>query len=226
MSHTVRSHLRVRARDYDAAIRIFVPHYDEMLSALVGWLTGHVPPQGLVVDLGAGTGALAERILQALPVRTCLVDIDADMLRIASERLERFPGRFEARHASFDDPLPPCDAVVASLSLHHVPEVEAKRALYGRIREALRPGGVLLVADAAVGETGPGRERLFAEWARWMEACGVKPAEVRGHFAQWAGEDRYQPLSVELRLLEEAGFPQPDCFFRRGVATVFGAFAP
>jgi tRNA (cmo5U34)-methyltransferase len=226
MSHTVRSHLRVRAHDYDAAIRIFVPHYDEMLSALVRWLDGHVPPQGLVVDLGAGTGALAERILAALPVRVCLVDIDEDMLRVAAERLARFADRIEPRHASFDDPIPPCDAVVASLSLHHVAERDAKLALYRRIREVLRPGGVLLVADATVAQTGPARERVFAEWARWMEACGVEPDEVQGHFAQWAEEDHYQPLAVELRLLAEAGFVQPDCFFRSGVATLFGGFVP
>jgi methylase of polypeptide subunit release factors len=48
-----------------------------VLATIVHWLDGHVPADGLVVELGAGTGALAAAILDALPeVRVQLVDID------------------------------------------------------------------------------------------------------------------------------------------------------
>ncbi|MGH7575997.1 MAG: class I SAM-dependent methyltransferase [Longimicrobiales bacterium] len=43
--------------------------------------------------------------------------------------------------------VPPCDAIVASLALHHIPTAETKRAFYASCREALRPGGVLVSAD-------------------------------------------------------------------------------
>jgi methylase of polypeptide subunit release factors len=43
------------------------------------WLDGHVPPGGLIVDLGAGTGSLSAAILDALPyVHVQLVDVDPD----------------------------------------------------------------------------------------------------------------------------------------------------
>lgn len=225
MSHSVRTHLGVQAADYDAAIRTFVPYYEEMTATVVRWLDGHVPPGGLVVDLGAGTGALAEAVLDALPVRACLVDIDSTMLEVARSRLHRHRDRVELRHASFADPLPRCSAVVASLSLHHVEDPDDKRVLYHRIREALTPGGVLLVADVTVHPDGPARTRTFVEWAASMGERGIGADDAAAHFAQWATEDHYQPLSVELALLAEAGFTLPECFFRCGPATVFGGFA-
>jgi SAM-dependent methyltransferase len=223
VSHSVRTHLGVRAADYDAAIRTFVPHYSEMIDTVVRWLDGHVPPDALVVDLGAGTGALAGAVLDALPVRLCLVDVDADMLEVAGARLAGHGDRVELRRASFADPLPRCRAVIASLALHHVGEPDDKRRLYRSIREALEPGGLLLVADVAVHAGGLARSRLIAEWSRWMEAHGVEAAAA--HFAQWEAEDHYLPLADELELLRAAGFERPECFFRRGPATVFGGFA-
>jgi tRNA (cmo5U34)-methyltransferase len=108
------------------------------------------------------------------------------MLEAAAERLAPHAGRYELRRATFVDPIPPCDAVVASLALHHVITISEKRELYRRIREALRPGGLLLVADAAVHESGRARQRIFSEWSAFMQTQGITAAEAEGHFAQWA----------------------------------------
>ena len=97
-------------------------------------------------------------------------------------------------------------------------------ALSVAILDALRPGGVLLVADVAVHEEGPERHRIFAEWSASMQTHGITAAEAEVHFAQWAGEDRYFPLVAELGALAAAGFPRPECFWRHGPSTVFGGF--
>ena len=143
---------------------------------------------------------------------------------MARARLASHGARVEVRVASFDDLLPPCDAVVASLALHHVAEIEAKRALYHRIHEALRPGGVFLSADCTVQPSGPEHDRMFRVWAAGMLEAGIGPGESDELFAQWSREDTYQPLQLELSLLSDANFERPDCFWRRGPMTVFGAF--
>lgn len=230
--HRVLDHLGLLARDYDVAIRRYIPRYDEMIATAVSLVKGEV------VDLGTGTGALAAAILEAQPgARVRLVDIDPAMLDAARARVAHAGDRAELVHASFDpdgrsaaglpnlwSQLPAVDAFVASLALHHVPELERKRALYARVREALRPGGRLVIADATVHEHGPERDIAFATWSAWMAQHGIAQAEADALFAKWAGEDRYYPLATELRLLAEAGFARPECFWKYGPMAVYGAF--
>jgi tRNA (cmo5U34)-methyltransferase len=221
--HRVATHLGLAASDYDAEIRRYLPAYEEMIgtvAAIVGTLGAPY-----VVDLGAGTGALGAAILDRVPgARVQFLDIDPAMLEVAGTRVAGHGDRAELRRGSFDDALPACDAVVASLSLHHVPELARKRALYARIHEALRPGGVLLVADITVHETGPAHDRIYHEWAKAMAQHGIARPEADALFEKWAGEDRYYPLAVELEQLRAAGFTQPECFWKYGPSTVFGAY--
>jgi hypothetical protein len=86
------------------------------------------------------------------------------------------------------------------------------------------PGGVFLNADITVHEAGAEHARAYRTWAAGMGRAGIEAAEAEALFAKWAGEDRYYPLAVELDLLATAGFPRPECFWKRGVSTVFGGF--
>lgn len=224
--HRVASHLGIDAAAYDREIRRFIPGYEEMIGQVVALLEDVLPAAPLVCDLGAGTGALAGAILDAVPrARVQTIDIDPTMLEVARTRLAPHGARVELRLAAFADPLPDCEAIVASLALHHVPDLDAKRALYRRIREALRPGGVFLSADATVHPTGPEHDRIYRVWTAGMFDHGIGPGEADALFAQWSREDTYLPLHVELALLAEAGFARPECFWRRGPMTVFGGFA-
>ncbi len=222
--HRVLSHLGLRAQEYDAAIRTYIPAYETMIATVVAIVSEHVG-DGLVIDLGTGTGALAAAILDATPgARVRLVDIDPAMLDVARSRVAVHGARAELVQEPFSEALVPCDAVVASLALHHVMDVDAKRELYRRIHGALRPGGVLAIADATVHVDGPEHAHIYARWAAEMGTHGIANAEAARLFAAWAQEDRYQPLSTELALLADAGFARPDCFWKHGPMTVFGGY--
>jgi SAM-dependent methyltransferase len=217
--HRVLDHLGLAAADYDAAIRRYIPHYDELIATIVDLVDGDV------TDLGTGTGALAAAVLAGKPsARVRLVDIDPAMLETAATRVASFGERATCVRAAFDDGLAPCDAVVASFALHHVPALDAKRALYARIREALRPGGILAIGDVTVHEAGREKTRAMTAWAEWMGAHGIARAEADALFAKWAGEDRYFSLADELATLAAAGFERPECFWKHGPSTVFGAY--
>lgn len=225
VEHRVAGHLGVAATDYDRTIRTFIPGYERMVATVVHWLEGHLPADGLVVDLGAGTGALGAAVLDALPdVRVELVDIDPNMLEVAAARCAAHAGRFRVRQARFQDELPRCDAVVASLALHHVASHAEKRDLYRAICDALAPGGLLAVADALIYPDGLERERMIEDLFAHMAENGISASEAAGHLGQWAEEDFYVPLPDELRLISDAGFPRPDVFWRDGMIAVYGAF--
>jgi hypothetical protein len=127
------------------------------------------------------------------------------------------------RRASFLEPLPPADVVVASLALHHVRELEAKTRLYTAIHACLPPGGLFLCLDATVSSDPRLAALTFTGWAASMGEHGIDEPAARQHLADWAEEDRYFSLHEELTALARAGFRAPECFWRRGSTTIYGA---
>jgi tRNA (cmo5U34)-methyltransferase len=225
MAHSVEGHLNLRIQDYDAEIRRFVPAYDAMRRVQLDLLALVLGERvGKVLDLGGGTGALAAAVAARCPaVEVEIWDTDPAMLVAARERCRHFGNRVIFVERSFTDPLPTCDAVVSCIALHHVKDLAVKAGIYGNIHASLRPGGIFVNADAAVCSTPRAREFAFAGWEASMRAHGIEQEEARRHFAAWAHEDYYPPLFQELRLLESAGFPEPEAFWRDSAAVVFGA---
>lgn len=212
MSHSVRSHLRLEIDAYDEAIRKFIPGYEVALSRAAGEVADISPKR--VVDLGAGTGALTEAILgQDRGGHVEAVDVDPEMLAQARVRLKRFGSRVSFSEASFDAPLPECDAVAASLALHHVPTMEGRAALHKRIFGALRPGGVFVNVDVTVSAQPKSRERTYRLWADHLVSSGISEERAWQHFEEWAQEDTYFPLEEELEAMRQAGF-DAECIWR------------
>jgi len=225
MSHSVEGHLKLNVADYDRPIRQLVPGYAAMREALMALLRRMLPADrpSLVLDLGGGTGALAEAVAEALPLAEVEIwDIDRAMLGVARERCARFGPRIRYVERSFTEPLTPCDAVVACIALHHVKDLVGKGAIYRNIHAALKPGGVFMNADLAVAASGALREFSYAEWIRAMAPHGIDEAQARAHFASWAHEDYYPPLIEELKLLAAGGFADPECFWREIPCVIFG----
>lgn len=224
MSHSVRSHLRVEVGTYDTTIRRFIPGYEAMLSEAAGPVAAVLP--SLVVDLGAGTGALSEELLQRTGVgRVRLLDIDPEMLEHARVRLAPFGDRVELSLASFETPLPEADAYVASLALHHLPTIDEKEALFGRVFAVLRPGGVLVNADVTMPDDEVERDALYRFWIDHMGRHGIDRKQASSHLAEWAEEDTYLPLDAELAALASVGF-DARCVWRLGPMTVVVARKP
>src|SRR3954464_14352991 len=133
MSHSVEGHLKLNVADYDKLIRQLVPGYAAMRAAHMVLLKKLLPANRrcLVLDLGGGTGALAEAVAETLPLAEVEIwDTDPAMLAVARERCARFGSRIRYIERSFATPLTPCNAVVACIALHHVKEMPAKGAIY------------------------------------------------------------------------------------------------
>ena len=203
--HSVRGHLRLEIDNYDETIRKFIPGYEAGLKCAAE-IVASIRPD-LVLDLGAGTGALSEAVLKSPEVGSLqAIDLDPEMLEKARARLQKFGSRVSFSVSSFLEPLPECDAVTASLALHHVPTIDAKGDLYRRIHRALRPGGLMANADVTMSADKDQRRATFDRWADHLVAAGIRRERAFEHFAQWSEEDTYFPLEAELEIMREAGF--------------------
>jgi tRNA (cmo5U34)-methyltransferase len=220
--HSVSSHLRLDTTQYERIIRTYIPHYDQSRGVQLDLLAAALAPSAnQIIDLGGGTGSLAEAILDRFSQCSVLVrDIDREMLSLAQSRLYRFGNRFEVEVSSFDDPLPPVDAVLAAFALHHIRNLKEKTEVYRRIREAIRSGGVFLNADAV---SGPFWPSLRDEWATFMAGKGFTLEEAYQNLDNWAAEDMYFSVHEELCAMAQGGFEHPECFWRRGPIAIFGA---
>ena len=220
-THSVRRHLRLTIDAYDATIRQFIPGYETMLGVVVRELAPVA--SGLVIDLGGGTGALAEAILRSGDSGTVeLIDVDREMLAQARTRLGRFGNRVRFTEGSFLAALPRCNGAAASLALHHVPTLEAKRALYRRVHEALEPGGIFVNADATMPADSAASEATWGAWADHMVSQGIAREQAFQHFEEWSDEDTYFPLEDELAAVASAGF-DAECVWREvGMTVVVG----
>ena len=220
---TVASHLQIRLEEYDERILTFIPGYTAMLDAAVGAVAAVTGPSPHVVDLGTGTGALARRCLVARPAaRLTAIDADPDILALAAERLHDLPSRPTFLHGNFTETaLPSSDALMASLALHHIRTADEKRAFYGRCRDALCPGGILVSADCCPATDPRLRAEQFEAWRRHLRRS-YSDTETDGFFAAWADEDVYFPLDEELAMLKGAGFTT-DVVWREGAMAVTAA---
>jgi tRNA (cmo5U34)-methyltransferase len=209
MSHSVESHLQLQITEYDQLIRRFIPRYDEMLDEAVCLIRDAVGDTSKLVDLGIGTGALAERMIKAIPEAQIIgIDADAKMLEEAARRLS--PDRTELRLQDFFSELPTAqNAFFAALALHHIPHLSRKQALYQKIYEGLLPGGLFLNADA-----------MFDETESNLVSAGFAEAEAFYHLQSWRKEDTYFGVETELELLRKAGFTDLDVAWRYGPMAV------
>jgi len=198
---SVATHLGIDLAEYDARIRTFIPHYEEMLEVAASVIH---PRSRVIVDMGIGTGALSARCLTVAPQANIVgIDADAEVLHAAKRRL---PGNAAFINGFFTQvDIPKCDAVVASFALHHIRTRSAKAKLYIRIASALGSAGQIVNVDCQPARDSSLARRQHEAWKHHLMRS-YKEKEAESYLEAWSHEDVYIPLEVELDLMRKAGF--------------------
>ena len=198
------AHLGIKPGEYDRKIATLIPHYRDLLDAAAAAVDVVARTAPAVVDLGTGSGTLAQRILRVRP-KARLIGIDSDpaMLATATRRLR---GNIQPIEENFERiRIPRCDVVSASFSLHHIPTGRRKAAIYKRCFQSLRPSGMFVSADCYLASSAILRKRNREAWLNHLQrAYSRKKAEY--FLRTWAKEDVYFTLDREIELLKDAGF--------------------
>lgn len=204
------------ATSYDAMRRRLIPCYDAFYGTALTLIADARPSAALrVLDLGAGTGLLSARLLERFPAATLqLMDASAAMLEQARRR---FAGHhpavsFAVADMAVADLGGPWDVVASALAIHHL-EDAAKQALFRRIRQALRPGGIFVNAEQVLGPTPQAEERYARIWHDEIRGLGAPEDEI-ARAAERMAHDRCASVEDQLRWLREAGFADVDCSFK------------
>lgn len=213
------------AAEWDALTRRYQTRYDEMLEEVL--LRVRLPSdEAVVLDLGSGTGILAELLLERRPnVRVVLLDAAANMIRVAEEKLARFAGRVEFEVARFEEmPAGPFHAVVSTLALHHLGTDEEKQEQYRRIFDALAPGGCFWQGEVVRSSTETDARIDEERWVEWLRTQRFSDAEIADLIHRVRVNDRPAPLLDQLLWLRAIGFNDVDCAWRYLMYCVFGGW--
>lgn len=205
------------ASSYDRDRMLLIPGHEAFyLTAL-----SLIPAQASrIVELGAGSGLFSAMLRAAFPAAQLqLIDFSPSMLDLARRRLGAHPQITYTLADYTATPLPSCDAVVSSFSIHHL-EDDRKQALLPLIFAALTPGGVFVNADQVAGPT-PELELLYQQrWLEGVRALGASEQQIADSLYRQR-EDRRTPLDTQLQWLRAAGFALVDCTYKLNSFAVF-----
>jgi len=172
-----------------------------------GSLLKYVPENcGLALEVGCGTGAFARELGRRCR-RVVALDLSAEMIRVARSRSARFDNvEFQLADAmtwSFSQSH--FDFICSIATLHHLEQ----RELFVKMRDALKPGGVLVVLDLV--ESNGLVERMLdviglgvSGSLRLMHNGRLKPPpEVRKAWEQHGKHDHYSTITQMSALANE-----------------------
>lgn len=172
----------------------------------------HIRDNDVVVDLGAGTGFLT---FAAAPLAASVIAVDVAAPMVTQlQRLAAADGHLNvtarlADLAGFDLPAGSVDVVVSNYALHHLSHAD-KRALLGRVRRWLRPGGRVVVADMMFGRGGSSHDRRVLR-EKVIALAGKGPGGLWRimknlvRFGLGVGSERPAPPEFWLRAFRDAG---------------------
>jgi tRNA (cmo5U34)-methyltransferase len=225
------------ARNFDVGIRQLLPHYDDMLDALIAC----VPTQAeRLLELGCGTGELSVKLLQHCP-EAHLVAIDYSPRMIERATMKLSEAQLRDRVTLIQDDFgawttgemknqiePGFDACVSSLAIHHLSD-EMKQQLFTRIQRSLKTGGCFWNADPILQEAPQLKEAYQDLREKWTEGQGTTFAEVRSQIGTsepqgYSGQDRLASLDTHLNLLSQAGFETVAVPWRFFGLAIFGGW--
>jgi tRNA (cmo5U34)-methyltransferase len=182
-----------------------------------------------ILDLGAGSGLVAEQVLERLPeARLLCADLSDHMLALARDRLGRFGDRFELARVDLEGAeaeLPDRDyaAAIAVQALHNLSPVNQLRTLR-LLSTALGEDALFVLVDKIL--VPEAAYSLFAPvWGRLERLSGSRahPIAYAEYLAELAQQgDKPVPLERQLQWLREANF-EPAVLHVHGDRAVIGS---
>jgi tRNA (cmo5U34)-methyltransferase len=212
---TVRTVFNQHAGQYDVSRKKLIPCFDDFYRMAIEAIPfARHEPFG-VLDLGAGTGLVAEMVAARYPeARIDLVDIAENMLAEAKKRLKSYKNSFGFITGDYSvmSVHHRYELVMSALSIHHL-GAAAKRDLFGKIFDHLTTGGIFIIADQVAGDTEK-IERIYrTRWNEEVLAKDVRTEELDAALKRMK-EDRMSTLSEHIRWLRQAGFAEVNCWYK------------
>jgi len=200
-----------------------IPCFDSFYQIAIEVIPFNKEKKIKVLDLGAGTGLMAEMVALRYPnAKINLMDISDKMLAEAKERVRGYQNEFGfivtnySKAESFDQNY---DLIISSLSIHHLTAKE-KQKLFKTIYAHLKAGGIFINADQVLGEAQNIEKTYRNKWIEQVKAEGVADQELNAALERMK-EDKMSKLTSQIQWLKESGFSGVNCWYKNYSFAVF-----
>lgn len=224
----VKKHFEEEASEFDSTILKLIPHYTQMIDALVLAIPFKNVDVINIIDLGCGTGYVSMNIKERFPNSklTCL-DFAENMIAKAKVRMKKYKDvNFylkDIREFEFDKKY---DAVISSLALHHLETKKEKIKFYKKIFDALKPKGVFYNADIILGSNIALHELYTNKWKEFM-AKSLPGDEIENTWMKKHHEEDWPEILMDqISWLRDIGFIETDIIWKYYNFAVYGGTKP
>ena len=210
--------------EYSALIQRCVPRYDEMLQMLTDYIPDNLNPKR-ILELGCGSGLLSKRVFAKYPeAEFYLVDLSAEILKQCQINLGN-PKNANFIQADINDlnfETESFDLVYSSIAIHHVKN-EAKKNLFVKAFQWLKPNGVFIYADQTRGITDEIYQKHISRWKEKSFELGANKTEWDEWMDHQNSHDYHVDFETQMLYLKEAGFPLRDIIWRNLLWVIYFA---
>ena len=243
-----RFHLQKMAVNYDKMCQITVPGYDFLQNAAIDILKFENIEEIVLLDLGAGSGILIEKVLKEFPNSSCYyLDSSDEFMSVAKERLQKYEDRVNYIKSDFcknwESKMTEKPTVITSMSAIHHLQTENKKKLYQKCYDMLEEGGWFFNIDEMKTVTEDAylknlyywiyhaqkqkytiSDDLSPSYEAWMEKfSGWKKRNLDNvHIPKKEGDDIHEPFLAQLDCLKEIGFTETDIFSKHMLWCLIG----
>jgi len=201
------------AEKYDKRRKTIIPCFDDFYYRSVSLLKFYKENFVNIVDLGAGTGLLTKVIFEMYPnAYFTLIDISANMLKIANERfngLEKF--KFLECNYVEDIPTNNCDLICSALSIHHL-EQDEKQKLYKNVYSKLIENGCFINLDVFIAKSEKINILYNSWWYNYVKNSGITQEEEKV-WRESLKIDKENTIEDTIEMLKKIGFKNIECIY-------------
>jgi len=223
---------------YEHKQRLVVPKKDEMLDIIVKLFPYSSDEKIKVLDIGAGKGALTERILDRFPNSkvTCL-DSSQEMLKDARNRLSEFKDRVNYEQSDFNDAdwnrsfSNEFEVIASALALHYL-KPRGRKRFFQQCYTIIEDDGCFINGTGFKSDD-PRIQQIYDDFhakyiqdqLRKLEGTELTIEEIdrkRKEHRERAGSNSYS-VKEQIALLRDSGFERAECVWKYfNMAVVIG----
>lgn len=168
------------AETFDSHVREQLPWYDMVTDAVRYIIRNYLPEYGTVVDIGASTGNLIDKILPLVTERNgdvIAVEKSKDMVAVLNKKYGGRPSIWIHHEDIVNAEMHKGEVYVLFLTLMFVP-VEHRQAVLNAIRANCTKGGAIIVVDKVCDHGGYFSTVLKRLTMQFKLQQGAKPEDV------------------------------------------------